>query len=243
MCHCRRVAYERLNSAETFRKCYELQALKELFDVVVIFKLKGDHDAAVFRLPAVDLVAFICRKSRIVNAFDCAVLGEELCGYLCVRNVTVEPYAEGLDASDEKKAVKRREHAACGVLNERYLFGKLLCFGNCKTCNNVAVTAEIFCCAVNDDVCAKLYRSLQIWCHKCVIDDHEQVVLVSYLSYLSDVGNGHQRVCGAFKENCLDIIGDILFKRLGVFGIGDRIAYIKMVKHVIEESERSAVDI
>ena len=157
--------------------------------------------------------------------------------------MSVKSYAERLDASYQQEAVERRQHSSGGVLYECDLFCKLPCLYDCQSCHNIAVSAEILGRRVYDYICTKFERSLQIRCHKGVVNYYEQPVLVSYLCCGTDVGDGHQRICGAFDKDSFDIGGDVLFKRCRILGIGDRIGYAEAVEYFVKQSERSAIDV
>ena len=83
--------------------------------------------------------------------------------------MAVKTDTESFYSSDKQEAVKRTENASGRILDKGDLTGEPFIIDNNKTGYNITVTAEIFCCAVNNDICAKRKRSLQIRRHKCII--------------------------------------------------------------------------
>ena len=78
---------------------------------------------------------------------------------------------------------------------------------------NVAVTAEVFCGAVNNDISAQLDRSLEVRRHKGIIDNGENTVLFRQSRDRREVCDRQQRICRAFDEDRLDLGGDFALQR------------------------------
>ena len=96
---------------------------------------------------------------------------------------------------------------------------------------------------MDNDISTQFYGSLQVGCHESIINDHEKSVLMCYLCHRADIGDGHQRICGAFYQHCLNIGGYVLFKGSRVFCIGDCIIDIEMIEYLVQQSECTAVNI
>ena len=96
--------------------------------------------------------------------------------FLRIFHMSVHADGKRLDAADQQKRIERTEHTARGILNERELLREFLCADDCQSRDHIAVSAEIFRCAVYHNVRAERQRLLQIRRHECVIDDDEQAV-------------------------------------------------------------------
>src|SRR5713101_8090584 len=65
-------------------------------------------------------------------------------------------------------------------------------FCDCGAADEVAVTPEIFCGAVHDNVGPKLQRVLKIRAHEGVVYDEKGVSFLANLTHLSNVYDPHQ---------------------------------------------------
>ena len=80
----------------------------------------------------------------------------------------------------------------------------------------VAVTAEVLCSTVDNDVYAQFNRSLQVRRHKGVVNNRKDSMLFGKRSDCRKVGDRQKRISGTFDEDRLDVGGDLLFKRVQI---------------------------
>src|SRR5947207_3023933 len=100
---------------------------------------------------------------------------QSFCKFHCAFAMLTHAKMKRLNSTDHQPAVERRKDGTAGILNEFYFFSQfpLLCDNN--TGDKITMTAEIFCCRMNDDIGAEIKRFLQNGGSKRIINTEQTV--------------------------------------------------------------------
>ena len=115
---------------------------------------------------------------------------------------------ECFETAEDKECFLWTKNRTCHVFNaEHSNLAYEVCFTGHETSDNVAMTVEVFCCGVNNNVSTESKWALEVWRSKCVVADNFDfwVVCVCCFCYCCDVSNFKVRVSWCFKvySNCV----------------------------------------
>src|SRR5690349_1675936 len=105
----------------------------------------------------------VCWQSRVIDFINGRVRFQEPSYFKSIFTMLLHTKMERFNTTDNQPAIMRGKDSTACILYKFYLVAKLLCFGNNKSCYQVAVTAKIFSCAMYYNISSKLYWLLQSW--------------------------------------------------------------------------------
>ena len=105
------------------------------------------------------------------------MLFQEFCDAESVRTVPLHSDGEGLGASEDEPCVEGAGDTPERVLKVAEFLFECLVGDEEGSADDVGVSTEIFCGAVEHDVGSELKGLLETGCGECVVDDREEVSL------------------------------------------------------------------
>ena len=156
----------------------------------------------------------------------------------------VHANGQRLDSAQHQPRIERRENRAGSVLNELELLGVVFAFQHNDTADAVAVSVQILRRAVDHDVGAQLDRTLKVRTHERVVDDQSRISgFANDSRNPANIGDRHQRIRRRFDEDHLCFRTDRGGERIEVRRIDVGEVHAKVTDDLVEETERSAVDV
>src|SRR5467141_2040759 len=117
-----------------------------------------------------DVLLFIAAKPRIVDSFDSRLSLQEVDYLAGVCVMSFHPNSERLDPSQHEPTIHRPRDGPNGVLQEfQPLLNFLVRRDRCST-NQVAVTTEILCRTMDNNIRSMVQRILQVRAQESVVD-------------------------------------------------------------------------
>ena len=95
---------------------------------------------------------------------------------------------------------------------------------------------------MDDNICTEIKRILEIWGHKGVVHDQNQVVAFCNIRHLSDVGYVHHRVRRSFDVDCFCIFFHIALHVITAAVDAGKLDAVFLVD-VVEQTNAAAVQI
>ena len=155
-------------------------------------------------------------KSRIIDIADMRVGLQGFSQCLSIGKLAGDTHFHGADTAKEKPGIlwiqTATEEKIVGIDFFHQFFGP----GNAAG-RNIAVTTEVFCHAVYDDIGTVIERTDSKWCRKCAVNDDKSPCFVGDTGNGIDIDDADQRIGNDF---CIDETRIFLYGLFYGIGIG-----------------------
>ncbi|MNP21399.1 hypothetical protein D3C76_1140140 [compost metagenome] len=156
--------------------------------------VERDDRAVAGRLLLLHLAAGMLRQAGIIHGVDIAPAAQPIRQLAGADLAMRHPGAQRFHAAHQQPRILRAEDGAQTVLHVFQLTGQFLCPRDCQTGQHIAMPAEEFGRAVQDDIRPQLDRPLVIRRHERVVHDAEQSLLLRPGGDFRDIGNLQRRI-------------------------------------------------
>ena len=112
---------------------------------------------------------------------------------------------QSFDAADNEPGIKCSQTGTGCFINQTQLIGNNGILGYGKAYEYIVVAAKIFGSAMDNDISAKVQRSLEIWCQEGIVDDDQKIIFVGDFADSTQITDFHCGVCRSFQKDSFGI--------------------------------------
>jgi len=242
--HASRVFNKSVKTAERDSKCSEFCVLDNALGRLesVLHDERESSAISALHLRLGPLIVRRALQTRIGNTSDLRVLLEELSDLHSVLAVLLHAHSKCADSTEDKEGIEWA-HNATSVLaplaDETCVF---CCFCDDDSTDDIAVSVEVFCDAVEDNVSAEDERVLEDRRSEGVVDDEDSASLVGDLGDLAQVSHSSERISGSLDIDDLSLaLLDAAADLLGVGSVDDGGLHAIAAEDVAKEVDSRSV--